>query len=249
MKSSLVNMVTVLLCITAVTSTAVGVVYKVTSGPIEQAKLQKKSAALSQVLPPFDNNPAEAVDTVSTVSGDAYVYSASAEGSVVGYAVESSANGFSGPVRIMTGFLPDGTIYNIQVLEQAETPGLGAKLVEENNPVKASLVGVKPVDISMAVRKDGGDVDAITASTISSRAYVNAVSSAYTAFLEVSGVEAAGWDSSTGATVSSHTSLDEDAVEAGGAAIVEPSGESADVATGATVADSTDWQQEDKVMH
>ena len=48
----------------------------------------------------------------------------------------------------------------------------------------------------MSVRKDGGDIDAITASTISSRAYIQAVSLAYTAFLEVSGADASGWDAS-----------------------------------------------------
>lgn len=208
MKSSLFNMVVVLLGVTAVTSAAVGGIYGVTEGPIALAKEQKKMATLSQVLPPFDNEPAKNVDTVSMSGEEVYVYTARQGNVVVGYAVESAANGFAGPVRIMTGFETNGRIRNIQVLEQNETPGLGAKLVEENNPVKISIVGRKPAEIKMSVRKDGGDIDAITASTISSRAYVNAVSKAYTAFLNISDANAAGWDTSSGASNSkSHDSV------------------------------------------
>lgn len=200
MKSSLVNMVAVLLGITAVTSSAVGLVYRVTEAPIARAKLQKKADALSQVLPDFDNTPADEMQPVATDGGEIYVYTARMGGEAVGYAVESFAAGFSGTIRIMVGFEADGSIRNIQVLEQTETPGLGAKLAEEGNPVQASFIGRIPAEMKMSVRKDGGDVDAITASTISSRAYVQAVSRAYTAFLEASGADASGWDASSGAT-------------------------------------------------
>lgn len=242
MKSSLFNMVAVLLGVTAVASAAVGGVYSVTEEPIALAKVQKKVAALSQVLPQFDNEPAKTVDTVSVSGGEAYVYTARKGDAIVGYAVESSANGFAGPVKIMTGFEPDGRIRNIQVLEQGETPGLGAKLAEENNPVKASIVGRKPAEMKMSVRKDGGDVDAITASTISSRAYVNAVSKAYTAFLNVSGADAAGWDTSSGASASkSHSAVagqPETAANASTGASVR-TGETEDTSTGATAAQNS----------
>lgn len=193
-------MVVVLLCITAAASSAVGLVYRVTGEPIAVAKLQKKAAALSQVLPEFDNTPADEMQTIATDDGGIYVYTARKGGEAVGYAVESFTSGFSGPIKIMVGFLPDGTIRNIQVLEQTETPGLGAKLAEEGNPVQAGFLGRNPSDLNMSVRKDGGDIDAITASTISSRAYVLAVSRAYTAFLEASGADSSGWDASSGAT-------------------------------------------------
>ena len=202
MKSSLVNMVVVLLGITAVTSSAVGLVYRVTEAPIAQAKLHKKADALAQVLPPFDNTPADEMQAVAAGNDSVYVYTARMGQTVAGYAVESFASGFGGPIRIMVGFGPDGRIRNIQVLEQTETPGLGAKLAEEGNPVQASLLGKSPAEVKMSVRKDGGDIDAITASTISSRAYIQAVSLAYTAFLEVSGADASGWDASSGATSS-----------------------------------------------
>ena len=214
MKSSLFNMVTVLLCITAVTSAAVGVVYRVTEGPIAIAKGEKKAAALARVLPPFDNAPAEPADTVAVDGGQVTVYTATMAGEPVGYAVESAASGFAGDIRLMVGFDTQGAIRNIQVLEQAETPGLGAKIAEENNPVVVSFVGKSPADLKMAVRKDGGDIDAITASTISSRAYVQAVSRAYAGYLQVSGGDAAQWDTSSGAT--SHAAESDEANGNGG---------------------------------
>lgn len=209
MKSSLFNMVTVLLCITAVTSAAVGAVYRVTAEPIAIAKGQKKAAALSQVLPPFDNAPAEQVEAVTVDGAEALVYTATMAGEPVGYAVESAATGFAGDIRLMVGFDTQGAIRNIQVLEQAETPGLGAKIAEEGNPVVVSFVGKSPADLKMSVRKDGGDIDAITASTISSRAYVQAVSRAYAAYLQVSGGDATQWDTSSGATHHAETPSEE----------------------------------------
>lgn len=212
-------MVVVLLGITAVTSSAVGVVYRLTEAPIARAKQLKKTDALAQVLPAFDNAPADEMALVATENGEFPVYPARMGEATVGYAVESVAAGFGGPIRIMVGFEPDGNIRNIRVLEQTETPGLGAKLAEEGNPVQASLSGRKPSEMKLAVRKDGGEVDAITASTISSRAYVLAVSRAYTAFLEASGADASGWDASSGATSSQRAATSADTDSASGATV------------------------------
>lgn len=177
MKSSLKNMVFVLLGICLVTSAAVAFVHKVTEEPIEKAKQQKVAAALKAVLPAFDNTP-EAVDGV---------YKAMMDGEVVGYAVEStSPNGFNGNVRLMVGFDAEGTIVNIDVLEQAETPGLGSLMAEPDNNLLRSFKGKRASDVKMTVRKDGGDVDALTAATISSRAYAEAVALAYEAFKKAS---------------------------------------------------------------
>lgn len=173
MKSSLKNMVFVLLGICLVTSATVAIVHKVTEDPIEKAKQQKTAAALKAVLPAFDNKP-EAVDGV---------YKATLGDKVVGYAVEStSPNGFNGNVKLMVGFDAEGTIVNIDVLEQAETPGLGSNMAEEDNVLLTSFKGKKASELKMTVKKDGGDVDALTAATISSRAYAEAVALAYEAF-------------------------------------------------------------------
>ena len=230
MKSSLLNMVLVLLVITAVGSTAVGLVYNVTKDPIGQAKVQKKLDALTQVLPEFDNAPTEEIQAVEVDGAEMKVYTAKKGGDKVGYAVESfTMNGFSGLISIMAGFDVNGNIINIEVLEQNETPGLGAKLADGDNPVKVSFVGRNPSELKMSVRKDGGDIDAITASTISSRAYTQAVSRAYTAFLMATGASMDGWDATSGSTASASEGSNIEADPAGGH---DPN--AADALTGAT---------------
>ncbi len=185
MKSTLFNMTAVLLGITFVSSAVVGLVNMITVEPIAQAQQAAKEAALKEVLPEFDQTAKEdmLIDELTTT-----VYTASKEGEVSGYAVETlSKNGFGGEVRLMVGFTTDGKIYNINVLQQAETPGLGTKMTEEGNNLITSVKGFNPaekklVDGRLAVRKDGGDVDALTAATISSRAYVDAVNRAWAAY-------------------------------------------------------------------
>ena len=180
MKSSLKNMVLMLFVIAMVCSSAVVAVNDMTQEPIRKAQEQKVVAALKKVLPEFDNSP-EKVER-----GGCYVYEATLGGEVVGYAVEStSPNGFNGDVTLMVGLLVDGTIYNIEVLAQSETPGLGANMKSAGNPLLRSFKGKKPAEMTMTVKKDGGDVDALTAATISSRAYSEAVAFAYGVFKEI----------------------------------------------------------------
>lgn len=181
MKSSLKNMVLMLFVIALVCSGAVAMVYKMTEEPIRQAKIQKDREALQLVLPAFDSL-AEAQEVGGCVVTEAYVGQ-----EVVGYAVKSSSpNGFNGAIDLMVGFLPDGTINNIEVLAQAETPGLGANMTAKDNALLGSFKSKDASKMKMTVRKDGGDVDALTAATISSRAYTEAVALAYEAFKSVS---------------------------------------------------------------
>ncbi len=180
MQSSLRNMVGVLFLITLVASAAVGFIYRATEEPIAQAKAAKTAAALGEVLPEFDNDPVATVREVSVEGGDMKIYTAEKNGQVAGYAIETfTNNGFSGLIRMMVGFLPDGEIYNIEALEHAETPGLGSKIADPDNKLVVSFQGKNPAELKMSVMKDGGDIDALTASTITSRAYVEAVQRAY----------------------------------------------------------------------
>ena len=84
----------------------------------------------------------------------------------------------------MVGLLPDGTINDISVLEHKETPGLGDKMDKEKSDFSLQFQGKDPKNFAINVRQDGGDVDAITASTVSSRAFCDAVIRAYNAFME-----------------------------------------------------------------
>lgn len=189
-------MVAVLFCITLVTSAVVGSVYQLTAEPIAAANLAAENEALKQVLPDFE---ASTTQELTLDDMPVSVYTATTSGEVVGYAVKSmTKSGFGGAITMMVGFDAQGTILNVNVLSQAETPGLGTKMAEPENVLLKSVQGKNPAEMNLAVKKDGGDVDALTAATISSRAYVDAVARAYRAYSEVVGTPAA--DSYTGAT-------------------------------------------------
>ena len=188
MKSTLFNMVAILFCITLIASAGVGLVNMITIEPIAQAKQKAVDDAILAVLPTFDEKSATdfEIDDMPIK-----VYTATAEGQTVGYAVESmTKKGFNGVVKLMVGFAPSGEVLNVNVIQQAETPGLGTKMCDEGNPLISSIKGQnletkKLVNGQLAVTKDGGDVDALTAATISSRAYVDAVNRAYMAYKSV----------------------------------------------------------------
>ena len=198
MVSSLKNMVVVLTTITLISSAAVGGVYLITEEPIAAAKVAAVDAALEQVLPEYEATTSQ---TIEVNDMPIVAHTATVAGKAVGYAIESiSKNGFGGAVRLMVGFDTEGTILNINVLEQKETPGLGTKMAEEGNPLLASLKDKKAAEVNMTVRKDGGDIDALTAATISSRAYAEAVAIAAEAFEVAAGWQSEADDVATGAT-------------------------------------------------
>ena len=206
MKSTLFNMVMVLFVITLLASAGVGAVHMITEEPIAEARVKATREALKQVLPEFDETE-ESLDTVESLP--VTVHTALQGDRVVGYAVESmTKNGFSGVIRLMVGFAPDGQILNIRVLEQSETPGLGTKMVDAGNPLEKSFVGRNPAQMKLGVKKDGGDVDALTAATISSRAYVDAINRAWMAYKSVA-TGTAPTDVSSGATSAAGDSAEE----------------------------------------
>lgn len=188
MQSSLKNMVLSLTLISVGASAALGFVYEITKEPIELSLLNKKLDAIKQVVPEFTNNPDDDMFRLPTGEGDSLeVYPAMNGNDIVGYAVKSyTNNGFSGYISFMVGFTPGGDIYNISVLEQKETPGLGTKMVPEGTPEKPEFKdqfkGKDPATFTLKVKKDGGQVDAITAATISSRAFCDGVQRAYNTF-------------------------------------------------------------------
>ncbi|MBQ7631249.1 MAG: FMN-binding protein [Paludibacteraceae bacterium] len=105
-----------------------------------------------------------------------------------GFAVETAVDGFGGQFRVMVGFDPEGNILGYEILEHQETPGLGSHMehwFKNADKPGQNIIGRKGGKLT--VSKDGGDVDAITAATISSRAFLKAVNQAYA---EQFGVEA-----------------------------------------------------------
>ncbi len=178
------NMVVCLFLICFVCSGLLAVVNALTEAPIAEANVAKINASIAAVVPTFDNEPSSEVFQVTVGSDAISVYPATLEGALVGYAVETFSNkGFGGRITLMVGFQPDGTVYNTSVVSHAETPGLGDKMDASKSNFSEQFKGIHPSTFRLAVKKDGGDIDAITASTITSRAFADAVSRAYEAFL------------------------------------------------------------------
>lgn len=180
-------MVITLLAVASVAALSLGAVFNITKAPIEAAQKKKQEEAIRQVLPAFDR--LEAGKAVSSRGTDSLSLFYAYQGDqLVGVAVNTYTNkGFSGLVRLMVGLLPDGTINNTAVLEHKETPGLGDKMQQSKSPWSLQFNGKNPTTSNIHVKKDGGEVDAITAATISSRAFVDAVLHAHETFSKNSG--------------------------------------------------------------
>ncbi len=180
MKSTLKNMIVSLLGITLIASAGVGVVNIITEEPIAKAKEEATKAALAEVLPTFDDSTMTTL-TIDEMSIDIYTATQSSE--VVGYAIKSmTKSGFNGTIEMMVGLTPDGKVVNVKVLSHSETPGLGTKMTDEGNPLLGGIQGKELAKVNLHVSKDGGDVDALTAATITSRAYLDAISRAQKAY-------------------------------------------------------------------
>ena len=180
LESSFLNMAVVLTVITLIAAGALASVYTLTEEPIHLAKEQKKEQAIKDVLPPYTR--LEEPDTINGLT----IVRAYNENTFIGAAVESSTNGFGGTIKIMVGFDYDGKIINYSVLEQSETPDLGTKMVDwfKTNKGHQDIRNINPSTVNFTVNKDGGDIDAITAATISSRAFLKAINEAYAAYAE-----------------------------------------------------------------
>ncbi len=185
-ESTFSNMVITLFVVCLVASAGVGGIYALTKDLIDAAKIAKVNSAISGVVPDFDNDPSAEKFEVTTDGKTSMVYPAKKDGEIVGYAIEAATSkGFGGAIVLMVGFEPDGTIYNTAVISHTETPGLGDKIDVKKSNFSVQFNGKNPETFHLSVKKDGGDVDAITASTISSRAFCDAVETAYKTFKDI----------------------------------------------------------------
>ena len=153
----------------------------VTKEPIAQTQKAKVENAIKQVLPQFASLEDQ------TVNGHLCHLGYNAEGELVGAAVEAGNDkGFGGHLQAMVGFTADGSIFGYQILETHETPGLGAKAGEWfAKGGKGDIIGKNPAEANLTVKKDGGAVDAISGSTITSRAFLDIVNEAYGIFSQI----------------------------------------------------------------
>lgn len=189
LKSTLPNMLLSLTGICVVAGAILAGVNQMTTEPIAASKAASLEAAIKAVTPEFDNKPAEESYMAATYDGDSLrIYPAKKGDELVGVAVESSTKkGFGGEIKVVVGFDPDGKLINYSVQKHSETPGLGSKMQEwfRTDKNKQSVIGRTLTEDGLKVSKDGGDVDAITAATISSRAFLDAINRAYSAYKSV----------------------------------------------------------------
>lgn len=175
LESTLLNMAVVLTVISVVAGGLLAYVNGVTEGPIQEIKEKALADGIKSVLQSDEAN------VLSTEEGENGIVVYKTDKGVAVQAVNNSA--FSGAIKVLVGFDAEGNILGYNVLEHAETPGLGAKAGEWfQKGAKGDIIGKNPSKNNLTVSKDGGEVDAITASTITSRAFLGAVNDAYKAF-------------------------------------------------------------------
>ena len=236
LDSSLKNMLLSLTGFSVVAGALLGWVNDVTAGPIAEASASALSDAIALVVPGFDNNPAESPEEVEADGVTYKVYRATKGGEFIGAAVESSASGFGGTLSVLVGFDAEGNIIDYSLLSHAETPGLGSKAADWfKKGGKGDITGKNPGKSPLTVTKDGGEIDAITASTITSRAFLQAVNNAYSVYMKQGvhassgasrqteapaetedGENVAGVDSASGATLHAQPADGEDDGQKGG---------------------------------
>lgn len=181
LESTFANMVFSLVIIAVVAAAALAGIYTVTKDTIDEQKAAKEQKAILSVLP--NQGKGAVIRDTCKIDKDLIVYVAYKDSDFIGSAVNVSEQGFGGKFKIMVGFDAEGVIVDYSVLEHQETPGLGDKMGKwfKTDKNRQSILKRKATG-EFTVSKDGGDVDAITAATISSRGFLSAVNTATGAF-------------------------------------------------------------------
>ncbi|MFA7081127.1 MAG: RnfABCDGE type electron transport complex subunit G [Bacteroidales bacterium] len=185
LESSLKNMILSLSIISLISSSLLAGIYTVTKEPIATAQSKKQQDAIKDVLPNKNAKVGQPVEIKLEGREKPFIiYPAKENGELVGAAIQTySTEGYAGTIEIMVGVDDKGNISNYTVLSSAETPGLGSKIDQWFKSTKANqtIIG-KNSTVNFTVSKDGGDIDAITASTISSRAFLSSIRDAFQAY-------------------------------------------------------------------
>ena len=200
LESSLTNMVLVLTGVAVIMGGILAFVNHLTEGQIAAQKEKALADGIKTVMCVNDLKVAKTDEVKQNDDkGKELTYTVyeiqDTKGNDLGAAVESSTLGFGGKLKVLVGFDPEGKILGYTLLEHTETPGLGAKADKWfQKGQKGDIIGKDPKE-PLTVSKDGGQVDAITASTITSRAFLLAVNNAYKAYRATPAA-----DAETGAT-------------------------------------------------
>lgn len=180
-------MVLVLVGVALITGGILAYVNHITEAPIKLQAEKTLADGIKAVMVGVQLSVAENDTIKQTIKGKEAVFvihkTVDSNKQDLGVAVESTTGGFGGDLKVLVGFDKDGNILGYTILQHAETPGLGAKADKWfQKDGKGSIIGKNPNKDNLTVKKDGGDIDAITASTITSRAFLLAVTQAYNAY-------------------------------------------------------------------
>ena len=183
LESTLLNMVVVLVAVAVITSGLLAWVNHVTEEPIRMQDELALANGIKEVMGTDQLTVTSDEEVKKEFDGKELVFvvhkTADKQGKFLGAAVESTTMGFGGELKVLVGFDADGKVLGYTILQASETPGLGAKADKWfQADGKGSIIG-KTAAQPLTVNKDGGDIDAITASTITSRAFLKAVNQAY----------------------------------------------------------------------
>jgi electron transport complex protein RnfG len=192
LKSSLTNMVLVLVGFSLVIGGLLAYVNHITEKPIEEKAQKTLAAGIKTVMGTEDLQVTDPVKDQETIAGKSIYFiihnALDKNGKPLGAAVESTTSGFGGDLEVLVGFDLQGNILGYTILKTSETPGLGAKAQKWfQKDGKGNVIGKNPGKGDLHVSKDdksGNAIDAITASTITSRAFLKAVNQAYTAYMK-----------------------------------------------------------------
>ncbi len=199
LESSLLNMVLVLVGVALIMGGILAGVNHITEGPIAEQAEQMLANGIKEVMGGEKLTVTSTETIKQEIDGKEVTFTIhrTQDGRKhdLGAAVETSALGFSDNIKVLVGFSPEGEILGYTILQSSETPGLGAKADKWfQKGQKGDIIGKNPKDKDLTVKKDGGEIDAITASTITSRAFLKAINQAYHAYIDK------GVDTHSGAT-------------------------------------------------
>ena len=169
------NLTLTLLIISAVVACLLGLTNYITEDKIAQINAEKTAASMQEVL------PAESYTAVEYTGSEANVVAVHQAGDA-GFVVEVTPSGFGGAIDMVVGVSTDGTVTGVAIVDMAETSGLGANADKES--YRSQYVGLSG---ELAVNKDGGEIDALTGATITSRAVTEGVNTALRVAAELMG--------------------------------------------------------------
>ncbi len=186
-ESTFRNMVIALTTIALVSALLLGLTHLQTAERIAENQAARQRAAIEQVLPEFDNDPMEEAYELDRFERLRF-HPATLNDDPVGLAVHSyTGRGYGGDIEVMVGFTLDGTISGVQIVQHSETPGLGDGITRER--FLEQFREMDPDEVDLRASADGGDIDTITAATVSTRAVADAVQRAVEAYETFEGVE------------------------------------------------------------